>query len=344
MNRPSQQLLTVLGSAIILVVIAAVFVAFSSPQNRSDQKEKIYIESTITSRIGEKINDYVRISDMQPNSMAWFVYPNTVDIQGRDAYQKFILVRLPEEMGGSKNDSSAFRAYSALSLNSHCFTKYWPQEGRKRLEDPCAGDIIRPQDGLVVINTNPMNSGIFVSQPYLGLSSDPQGYLYVEPPTWDFEKNGVVGIGRKATAEEFEDAAIHDLKEFVAKTKHDIELPQVLSDGTILTPSTEEGHFIYRDKIDARIRHDVVLSYCRCADNLNKAYGGNRLGIWSINGQSIYTDEWVSGSSAYRYVTAIFFKDGYEISISGRSVDDALSLVFDNFYKDKKISMLQRVA
>lgn len=40
--------------------------------------------------------------------------------------QKFIWIRLPEEIGDTQ-DVSAFRAYSTVSLSDHCLVKYWPQ-------------------------------------------------------------------------------------------------------------------------------------------------------------------------------------------------------------------------
>ena len=50
-----------------------------------------------------------------------------------------MLIRLPERMGGAANDTSAFRAYRAKALDDPCIIKYWPDEGRQRIENPCQG-------------------------------------------------------------------------------------------------------------------------------------------------------------------------------------------------------------
>ena len=77
-----------------------------------------------------------QIKTMRPNSMEYFYYPNPQDTTDRDVFQKFILIRLPSELGGNVDDASAFRAYSALSVGVHCQIKYHPHEERKRIEDP----------------------------------------------------------------------------------------------------------------------------------------------------------------------------------------------------------------
>ncbi len=136
------------------------------------------------------------IKFMRPNSMEHFYYPNPEDTENRDAFQKFILIRLPEELGGGVDDVSAFRAYSILSVGEHCLVKYWPNEGRKRMEDPCWGSMYRPLDGVMIVGPKPIVNITPVALPYLDLSIDENGSLYVEPPVWTLDKNGVVGVGR----------------------------------------------------------------------------------------------------------------------------------------------------
>lgn len=101
--------------------------------------EKIYADKIHEGYNKERtIDGFVRISDMSPGSAIRFYYPDSQNIHNRDAFQAFNLIRLPEYFGGTANDISAFRAYSALDLTSHCYTKYWPHDGRDfRIEDPC---------------------------------------------------------------------------------------------------------------------------------------------------------------------------------------------------------------
>lgn len=145
------------------------------------------------------------ITVMRPNSMEFFYYPNPEDTENRDVFQKFVLIRLPEELGGDADDVSAFRAYSSVSISTdHCVTKYWPDKGRQRLEDPCWGTMYRAVDGLVMQNTDPVMITSPMALPYLDLSLDENGSLYIEPPVWTVEKNGVIGVGRSMSIQEID--------------------------------------------------------------------------------------------------------------------------------------------
>ena len=159
-------------------------------------------EPMINDAIPEIPKSTTSIYDMKPNSMEYFYYPNPENTENRDVFQKFILIRLPEEFGGDADDVSTFRAYSALSVSNHCLIKYWPQEGRKRMEDPCWGTTYRPTDGLATRGPKPIVNTAPVALPYLELSSDANGTLYVEPPVWTLQENGVVGIGRQISSDE----------------------------------------------------------------------------------------------------------------------------------------------
>ncbi|MCV0431238.1 hypothetical protein [Nitrosopumilus sp.] len=180
--------------------------------NAKTNSEKSYVftiaNNTISYKLTENIFDSSQISLMQPNSMEFFYYPNPEDTENRDVFQKFILIRLPEELGGSANDVSAFRAYSAVSLSDHCLVKYWPDAGRKRMENPCWGDLYRAVDG---VQMAAIDSGRVAfspnALPYLELSADHSGSLFVEPPTWTLDENGVIGVGRHVSMEQVRDGS-----------------------------------------------------------------------------------------------------------------------------------------
>jgi len=144
------------------------------------------------------VDDFVRISDMDPGSTFRFYYPDTQNIHNRDAFQAFNLIRLPEYFGGAANDISSFRAYSALDLTSHCYITYRVDEGRNHLiEDPCNSPGYRVLDG---VSVHPHVKVIKASNtgalPQLDLSIDEDGFLLVESPTFTRDKNGVIGVGR----------------------------------------------------------------------------------------------------------------------------------------------------
>ncbi len=171
----------------------------------SPSSEKIYAEK-IDTRHNNKIalNDFVKISDMDPGSTFKFYYPDTQNIHNRDAFQAFNLIRLPEYFGGATNDTSSFKAYSALDLTSHCYIKYWTYEGRNHLiEDPCNSPGYRVLDG---VSVHPHVKVIKASNtgalPQMDLSIDEDGFLLVESPTFTRDKNGVIGVGRDVSDEE----------------------------------------------------------------------------------------------------------------------------------------------
>ncbi|GKS67778.1 hypothetical protein YTPLAS73_13250 [Nitrosarchaeum sp.] len=89
-------------------------------------------------------------------------------------------------MGGDANDTSSFRAYSAVSLTDHCLVKYWPQEQRQRMENPCRGDMYRPIDGLLISDADFLTSTP-IALPNLVLS-DVDGSLIVYTPKWTQRK------------------------------------------------------------------------------------------------------------------------------------------------------------
>ena len=155
-------------------------------------------------------NLFENITVMEPNSMRWFYYPesptyeksDTAIPKNTDTHKLFLLIRLPEWMGGNANDTSAYRAYSAKTLDDSCVVKYWPNDGRQRLENPCQGAMYRVIDGAMTVGK--IHRSIpMTALPYLELSMDENGMLYAEPPKWAKNENGVIGYGRNISIDEF---------------------------------------------------------------------------------------------------------------------------------------------
>ncbi len=134
------------------------------------------------------------------------MYPNSFNItDNNDAYQRFILIRLPSWMGGENDSITSYRAYSAVGLSDHCML-YWPQQGRWRIEDLCSGDMYRAIDGyLYVKQGNPTLLQNNVGLPQLDLIVDKEGYIAVELPTFTQDKNGAIGIGRTLLKQKIDD-------------------------------------------------------------------------------------------------------------------------------------------
>ena len=61
------------------------------------------------------------------NHQELITYPATGDtVLDQEAFRKWNLIRLPEDLGGSVNDVTAFRVYSVICLHLWCMWKYKP--------------------------------------------------------------------------------------------------------------------------------------------------------------------------------------------------------------------------
>lgn len=128
-------------------------------------------------------------------------YPSTGDrVLDEESFRKWNLIRLPAELGGSINDVSAFRLYSMVCVHLWCLWKYHPTtdpaKPRNRGECPCHASTYDPltgkaTDGPAAKQASPSNV-----LPSLDLEADKDGFLYILPPKWDVNGNGVIGYGR----------------------------------------------------------------------------------------------------------------------------------------------------
>ncbi len=124
-------------------------------------------------------------------------YPKTDDrVLNDEAFRKWQFIRLPEELGGSKNDVTAFRAYSMICLHLWCLWKYWPQENRKRGECPCHGSMYDPVTGTAFLGPASLQAPPSNTLPNLDFETDADGFMYISPVTWGVNADGVVGYGR----------------------------------------------------------------------------------------------------------------------------------------------------
>jgi len=126
-------------------------------------------------------------------------YPATGDAAlDAEAFRKWQFIRLPEELGGAKNDISAFRAYSMICLHLWCLWKYWPDEGRKRGECPCHGSMYDVMTGTAYIGPASVQAAPSNTLPKLSFEVDNDGFVWILPPRWGVNDNGVIGYGRFA--------------------------------------------------------------------------------------------------------------------------------------------------
>ena len=76
---------------------------------------------------------HANINTYEINSAQVITYPSTGDAAlDAEAFRKWQFIRLPEELGGGKTDTTSIRAYSMICLHLWCLWKYWPEDGRKK--------------------------------------------------------------------------------------------------------------------------------------------------------------------------------------------------------------------
>jgi len=124
-------------------------------------------------------------------------YPETADeVLNEEAFRKWQFIRLPEKFGGARKDVSSFRAYSMVCLHLWCLWKYWPDEGRMRGECPCHGSMYDVRTGTSFSGPASVQAAPSNTLPVLEFEADSDGFMFISPPTWGVNANGVVGYGR----------------------------------------------------------------------------------------------------------------------------------------------------
>lgn len=189
-------------AAIIFTIGTTTITFLTIENNASVQKQTANLQARVHAYVGNETK-YVKINDLDPNSSVIFVYPYTGNkTLDENAHNLWVLIRLPTHNGTNNYDISSFRAYSIVDIQLNCIIKYWPNH--QWLEDPCHGSMYEPVYGIPfagpAMNYQFKNNAL----PQLDLGLDNEGYIYVKPPIFDIDKNGVVGYGRKVPSDIFE--------------------------------------------------------------------------------------------------------------------------------------------
>jgi len=192
------------GIIIVAVLVTAstitiIFVIFENNIAEQKQAEKLQARVHALSYNGKS---YVRISDLASNSTVYFEYPYSGNSTRYyvEPHNSWILIRLPSDMDGDKNDISSFRAFNVIGVDYLEFPlRYFPT--REKLYEDHLGDTYEPINGTLVAGygfyKRHDNQTLPNALTKLDLGIDDQGYIYVKPPTFDIDKNGVIGLGRK---------------------------------------------------------------------------------------------------------------------------------------------------
>ena len=302
---------------------------------------------TNSTKYNSQTLDISQIKTMKPDSVEFFYYPNTKNFEKADAYQTFMLIRLPEWMGGGTNDSSAFRVYSAKSLDDPCLVKYWPGYDRQRIENPCQGGFYRVIDGAMIFAGTPLSNKL-TALPHLDLTIDENGFLYVEPPTWSKTENGVIGYGKEITQEEFDKGTVleNTMRQKLEEKRNSFYFPETLSTGHKLesldySGSGKSARYIIDNKYEKMI--SISTAYCDCSKTYKQVLeseGKSPYGeFWRINDTDIYgipviVDTTTNTRTAYSFT---FYKDGFKVNFSTRlPFEDGMKLVLENYFPEYK--------
>jgi len=82
-----------------------------------------------------------------------------------------------------------------ICVHLWCLWNYLPQF--KQMQCPCHGSIYRVEDGLAIDGPASQQTPPNNALPKLDLEVDEAGDLWVLPPNWNVDENGIVGYGRK---------------------------------------------------------------------------------------------------------------------------------------------------
>jgi len=197
------QFLSVMGTLLILTpfVPFGEFLTASIKNPGKYQRQTVVIDDKPDYKTAAgKVVNVNDLSTFPPNSHWVITYPSsgdaTLDVQNSDIFVKYELIRIPAVLGGDKKDASAFVAFSKVCVHLWCSPNYNPGNGHQQYECPCHGSTYRIPDGLSTAGPAAIQPPPTNAIPLLTLSTDSDGFLYVEPPVWDVTKNGVLGYGR----------------------------------------------------------------------------------------------------------------------------------------------------
>ncbi|MGI0065737.1 MAG: hypothetical protein ACREAT_03135 [Nitrosotalea sp.] len=337
-------------SLVIFAIGTFVTIVYMSPSTKPNQDERIYLRAT---NYQSSFEGYVKISDMKPNSFGVFMYPDSYNYSDNaNAYQRFLLIRLPAWLGGDKDDISSYRAYSMLDLDSHCMLRYWPQDGRQKIQDVCHFESYRLIDGAsYFFGIKSMAKPVEDALPQLDLGVDTDGYIHVKIPTWTVDKNGLIGDGKHLSKEQILKNSEQLLLDYAKTSKNNIQFPLELNSSTFLidiVPSIDGTQFSYTSSNPSLTNLGLDVIFCNCtgtAKNLH-LYGSadKYLQAWNSGNVTIYASPYGDDPENMNDYVFQFFEKGYHIVFYPQmGFSDGMILTLDNFFNGTKLSDLEQI-
>ncbi len=339
-------------SIVVFAIVIFGMIVLTSPSATTTQNDRIFLHPSFNP--GSSAG-YVKISDMEPNDFGYFMYPSSYNFSdSANAYQRFLLIRLPTWLGGDKNDISSYRAYSMLDLDSHCLVKYWPQYERQRIEDPCHFEMYRTIDGAsyffgMKILAKPVENAL----PQLDLGVDDAGYIYVKTPTWDVNKNGLIGDGRHLSKDQVLNSSRFILEKYQSQSKIPVSIPLFLEDGSFLVDisyDTDKAYFRYTLDKPTTSTPTIDISFCNCTglstDGFNY-YDMIKYGqAWQFGNHTVYSHPaYTDVKGAFPDYVFEFYQDGYHVIFNSMEpFDQGMNMTLDTFFNGTKLSDIKQVS
>jgi len=178
-----------------LAVAFAPFVGFGNfmpnPRNENLGREKVILPD----------GTHANVNSYPVNHAEVLTYPRTGDdALDTEAFRKWQLIRLPEELGGAQTSVDAFRVFSNVCLHLWCLWKYYPTTNPDKPMNigycPCHGSEYDPVTGKSTLGPASVQAEPSNVLAKLDLEIDSDGFLYILPPVWGVNNNGVIGYGR----------------------------------------------------------------------------------------------------------------------------------------------------
>ena len=189
-RRDFMKLMAAAGTVMTFAVFADWGKFLPPPKQQTGERQMVELPD------GSQAN----VNSFPTNHAEAIIFPKSDDpVLNKEAFRTWQFIRLPEELGGKKSDVSAFRMYSMVCLHLWCLWKYWPQDGRKRGECPCHGSMYDPLTGKAFAGPASLQAPPSNVLPRLDLEISSDGNVWIKPPNWSPNGNGVVGFGRFLT-------------------------------------------------------------------------------------------------------------------------------------------------
>jgi len=277
------------------------------------------------------------ITVLKPDSMEFFYYPPQTE--NPDAYNMFMLIRLPEWLGGASQDASAYRAYSAKAIDDACLVKYWPGEHRQRIENPCKGGFYRVIDGVMSWHYSPMADPL-LALPYLELSTDSEGFLNIEPPEWSKDANGVLSYGRQVTIPEIKQGSQFLIDSFAKYYPEYPDIPMNFAGLTLadINPGDNSVEFHYSSfssKFDyVKILIQKYKGTVTTPDLDDKYTEWWQIGDTVIKVSGTALDLRSEMSDNFREYDVEFTKDGFTLYIEGKDIESIRKSITSSYFPE----------